>query len=266
MALRNQPYFPLYVQDFLTDEKLAECNAESTGVYIRLMCLLHKSETYGSILLKQKDKQNSSTCLNFAYKLARQMPYDVDTINRSLEQLIEENVLTLEGNKLYQKRMVNDGELSEKRAKAGAKGGKKTSKKNSDFASCFASKFALAKSQANTENEIEYENEKENEIINEYINSINPNMSSMEYEKLIKYIEIFKNDIRVIKYGIEYCKYYQVFNINYLCKILDNWKEQNLFTLEEIKANERKFKSKKKKNKEQLFEYDWLEEDIEESS
>lgn len=260
MALRNQPYLPLYVQDFLTDEKLAECDAEATGVYIRLMCLLHKSETYGSILLKQKDKQNSNTCLNFAYKLARQMPYDVDTIHRSLEQLIDEKVLHLEGDKLYQKRMVKDGELSEKRSKAGAKGGAKTSKKNSDFAKQFANNFAQAKIQANTENEIEYENENENEIINEYVNVINNNISSIEYEKLKDYINIFKKDLRIIKYAIEYCKYYQVFNFNYFAKILDNWNNQKLYTLEDVKNNEQKFKKKKKENKE-LFEYDWLSEE-----
>ena len=39
MALRDQPYLPLYVLDFLVDEKLAYCSAESTGVYIRLMCM-----------------------------------------------------------------------------------------------------------------------------------------------------------------------------------------------------------------------------------
>ena len=44
MALREQPYLPLYVQDFLTDEKLNECSAESTGVYIRLMCIMDKAQ------------------------------------------------------------------------------------------------------------------------------------------------------------------------------------------------------------------------------
>ena len=44
MALRDQPYIPLYVQDFMTDEKLSECSAESTGVYIRVMCIMHKSQ------------------------------------------------------------------------------------------------------------------------------------------------------------------------------------------------------------------------------
>jgi len=156
MSLREQPYLPLYVQDFMTDEKLNDCSAESQGVYIRLMCLMHKSEQYGAITLKQKDKQNDKQILNFAYKLVRQMPFDVETIVRSLTELLEENVLTLDGDTLFQKRMVRDGELSEKRANAGFRGGKCSSagKQNE-------SKTA-SKTQANTENESENEIESEN--------------------------------------------------------------------------------------------------------
>jgi len=55
MALRDQPYLPLYVQDIMTDEKLNECSAASHGIYIKgIMCLMHKSETYGKIMLKHK--------------------------------------------------------------------------------------------------------------------------------------------------------------------------------------------------------------------
>lgn len=54
MALRDQPYLPLYVNDFLSDEKLNNCSAESTGVYIRLMCLMHKSNEYGVISLSDR--------------------------------------------------------------------------------------------------------------------------------------------------------------------------------------------------------------------
>ena len=79
MALRDQPYIPLYIQDFLTDEKLIECSAESTGVYIRLMCIMHKSDEYGTILLRQKDKQNSNNCLNFANKLAKHCKNQIAT-------------------------------------------------------------------------------------------------------------------------------------------------------------------------------------------
>jgi len=153
MSLRNQPYIPLYVQDFLTDEKLIECSAESTGVYIRLICILHKSETYGSILLKQKDKpmssKSSSPCFLFACKLAKQMPYSVEVIERSLEELKLEEVICIETDILSQKRMIKDNEISVKRAIGGSKGGKQSQAK-------FAQGQALAKVQASPEYENEY--------------------------------------------------------------------------------------------------------------
>ena len=125
MALRDQPYLPLYVQDFLTDEKLIECSASATGVYIRVMCIMHKSDPYGMILLKQKDKQTSSTIQNFALKLIKSLPYDLDVIKSGLEELINEDVLQIEDDKLIQKRMVKDFSISNKRAEAGKKGGPK---------------------------------------------------------------------------------------------------------------------------------------------
>lgn len=143
MALRDQPYLPLYVQDFLTDEKLIECSASATGVYIRVMCIMHKSDPYGMILLKQKDKQSENICLNFAYKLARHLPYSIDEISAGIDELVNEGVLIIENNKLIQKRMVRDNEISDKRAMAGKIGGIKTQK------------FAKAKVKANSENENE---------------------------------------------------------------------------------------------------------------
>jgi hypothetical protein len=129
MSLRKQPYLPLYVQDFLTDEKLAECSAAATGVYIRVMCLMHKSEEYGIILLRQKYKQNKNVCLNFAYQLSKNLPYPVDVINGALCELVDEGVLNIDTGKeikLIQKRMVRDFKLSELRSVSGKKGGKKT--------------------------------------------------------------------------------------------------------------------------------------------
>lgn len=148
MALRNQPYLPLYVDDFLSDERLNECSAESTGVYIRLMCLMHKSQEYGAILLKQKDKQSGSTITDFAVKLVRQMPYTEEVIRRSLRELLEEDVLSLDGDRLFQRRMVKDAKLSDTRASAGRKGG--CSSKTSSTSTDFADDFASAKQQANS--------------------------------------------------------------------------------------------------------------------
>ena len=160
MALRNQPYLPLYINDFLTDEKLIECSASATGVYIRLMCLMHKSEEYGKILLKQKDKQNVKHLLNFASKLARQMPYSEKVILEGLTELIDEGVLHIEGDVLFQKRMVHDNSVSIQRSISGKKGGEFAQAK----IKANAKKFALAKIKANTENENEYINENINGI------------------------------------------------------------------------------------------------------
>lgn len=123
MALRNQPYFPLYVQDYLTDEKLNLCSWQTQGIYIKILCILHKQKEYGCILFKQNDKQNSSTCLNFALILIKNLPCQLEEMKLALEELVENEVLTIEDNKLYQKRMVKDGQVSEERSKAGKKGG-----------------------------------------------------------------------------------------------------------------------------------------------
>ncbi|MDR3142539.1 MAG: hypothetical protein LBU37_12570 [Tannerellaceae bacterium] len=165
MALRDQPYLPLYVQDFLTDEKLAYCSAAATGVYIRIMCLMHKSEEYGKILLKQKFKQSGNQIKNFASQLAVQMPYDFNTLTDALEELIDSRVLSEEPDVLIQKRMVKDNEISELRALSGKKGGlkslgKKVKNKPKNKGD-FALNFAQAKIQANTEYEYEYENKEE---------------------------------------------------------------------------------------------------------
>lgn len=174
MSLRNQPYIPLYVQDFITDERLNECSAAANGVYIRLMCLMHKSEEYGTILLKQKDKQNSSNIKNFACKLVKNMPFSEEEIFAGLTELVEENVVQIEEDKLIQKRMVKDNYISEIRSSAGSKGGKKkqNDNQNSDFASNFAKAKTEAKIKQNHENEYEYEIEIDNENNNSLIKQL----------------------------------------------------------------------------------------------
>jgi hypothetical protein len=188
MALRDQPYLPLYVQDFLTDEKLNECSAESTGVYIRLMCLMHKSKEYGTYLLLQNGWQNSgktvgktsSMCQEFAIRLSRHMPYDVDTISRSLEELLNYDVIQIDGNKILQRRMVRDNQISQIRSKAGKEGG---------FAKHFAKGFAIPKVLPNTEYENEYEsvNDNESESKNKPVKNIKSKYGSQHNVLLTKH-------------------------------------------------------------------------------
>ena len=169
MALRNQPYIKLFPKDWLSDEKLKECNAESHGILINIMCLMHQSSEYGVIMLKQKYKykQNSNFAdgfaaakneqiKNFATQLAKQLPFSLDEIERGLTELIDEDVLQMDGDTLSQKRMVRDANLSDARANAGSMGGKSTANRDN-----FADGFAAAKNAANYEydNDNEYDNE-----------------------------------------------------------------------------------------------------------
>lgn len=128
MSRKDKPYLPLYVQDVLTDEKLIECSAQAHGVYLLLMCILHKQDKYGLLCLKQKYKQSESKYESFARMLARQMPFDLLTIKDSVQELAEEGVIVVEDDKLFQKRMVADGELSLLRADIGKTGGSKVTK------------------------------------------------------------------------------------------------------------------------------------------
>lgn len=142
MALRDQPYLPLYIEDFLTDEKLNECSPSAQGVYIKLMCIMHKSEVYGTILLDQKYKQTDDQIKNFALKLVKHLPFSEQVIYDALTELKNEKVLMFEDGKFWQKRMVKDNDISLKRSDAGQKGG---------FASNFARPKEEPKSAANSE-------------------------------------------------------------------------------------------------------------------
>lgn len=162
MALTNQPYLPLYVNDWLSSTKLKMCSARAHGIMINTMLLMHKEEDYGYILLKQKFKQTDKQILNFASQFAKVLPFDLLEIETGLIELVDEGCLYLEGDLLKCKRMIKDADISSKRAINGSKGGKETMKtvvKKTES-------FAKAKSEANTEYEyiivsvIEYLNKK----------------------------------------------------------------------------------------------------------
>ena len=152
MALRDQPYIPLYVQDFLTDEKLACCSLSTQGVYIRIICVFHKSETYGGILFKQIPEQilnkglskslaniqiNSNQHFNFAYLLSKQIGVSIEDIVDAIEELLFFDVLKMgvrDGvNFLYQKRMIEDYETSLKEDEV--------NKKNNNFSTFIKENF-----------------------------------------------------------------------------------------------------------------------------
>lgn len=140
------------------------CSASTQGIYIKIMCVFHKSDQYGGILLKQKDKQNEQQILNFAYRLARLLPFTETEVTNAVAELVDEGVLTIDDDFLYQKRMVKDGQTSDARSKSGKSGGEKTASKFKE-----SNNFAKAKHQANSEANLqqntEYENEYDNAVV-----------------------------------------------------------------------------------------------------
>lgn len=156
MALTDQPYLPLYVDDWMNNSKLKLCSPGAHGLMISIMCLMHKSETYGIILLKQKFKQTDKQEFNFASQIAKLSSFDLLEIEKLFYELLDENVLKIEGDNLICKRMVKDANISKKRALSGKTGGKTTQKSIKNF--------ALANVEANTGIENETVNEDEIDI------------------------------------------------------------------------------------------------------
>lgn len=151
MPLNNQPYIPFFVKDWLTNSKLKMCSPAAHGLMINLMCIMHKEEDYGTILLRQKFRQTERPIDNFAAMLDRMLAFTSAEIIPALEELIEEGVVKIEGDCLVCKRMVKASELSNKRSSSGSKGAAKTN-----------SKFAAAKTSSNSVSV--YDNVNDNDV------------------------------------------------------------------------------------------------------
>ena len=169
---------PLNVQDFLNDEKLLECSASATGIYIRLMCMMHKSDPYGKIAIKSRDISlfgGIEPLEQFASQLVRHMPYDKKEILNALKELVGEGVLYVDGNYLCQKRMIRDSEISEKRAEAGRRGSSITNKRfaaTNDAANETANPSAKAPAKPKSE------------VKHKYTDTVK--MTDAEYSKLVE--------------------------------------------------------------------------------
>lgn len=189
MALRDQPYFPFYVNDYLSDEKIRQCDPSSEGIYIRILCNMHKSKLYGKIEITPFDeaklKQNLSKTISkieandeqkkmldylqlrledialMSLRVSNMIGRHIEQVFSALIDLIGNDVLQIDGLVLSQKRMVKDGAKSEIRSQCGRRGGVKSSK-NNDPIQNYSSSKSEAKDEANGKQNTEYENEYEN--------------------------------------------------------------------------------------------------------
>lgn len=235
----KNPAVLFYTSDFITGTLFM--TNEEVGAYIRVLCMQHQKGHLTEEEIQQickKKKIFSSVIIHFKQ---------------------DENGLYYNGR--MDKEKAKRQNYSESRARNRAKSNKDIKKISTTYENISNSY------EEHMENENEDENINENININNildlYINTINSNVSSIEYEKLKYYINVFKNDLSIIKYAIEYCKMYKAYNINYLCKILSNWEKSGYKSLKEVKEHENRLKkdSDGSNKKLELFDYNWLDED-----
>ena len=234
--MMKNPAVLFYTSDFITGTLFM--TNEEVGAYIRVLCMQHQKGHLAEEEILQICKKNeifSSIIVHF--KQDKKGLY-------------------------FNKRMDKE---KEKRQKYSESRARNRSNPNKDIKNISSTYENISKSyEEHMENENEDENEDENinknNILDLYMNTINSNMSSIEYEKLNNYINIFKSDLRIIEYAIEYCKMYKAYNINYLCKILNNWDKSGYKTLEQIKEQEKVYKSNENDNLSENMELldDWL--------
>jgi hypothetical protein len=128
MALTDQPYLPLYVDDWMNNNKLKLCSLQAKGLMIQIMCIMHKEVEYGVVLLKAKFKQTDKQIENFALQIKRLSNSETEETKFALQELIEENCLLIEGDRLICPRMIKDANLSSIRSTVGKTGGSNVTK------------------------------------------------------------------------------------------------------------------------------------------
>jgi hypothetical protein len=110
------PYFPFYADDWLSDEKLRACSSASIGLWIDMLCLMHKNDRRGYLQLNGKPVT--------AAQLARMTGRATDEVSQQLAELMDAGVPSAtEDGILYSRRMVRDERVRQVRSVAGKKGG-----------------------------------------------------------------------------------------------------------------------------------------------
>lgn len=233
MEKLKSPSFQFYSSDFMTGTTFM--SNEEVGAYIRCLCMQHQK---GHL----KEKEMLQICLNQEV---------LDSVMNHYKQDDE--------GLFYNERLDFEKEKSRKYSESRAKNRSKKDNISKTYDTTYEKDMKNICNSYDKHMEDEEEDINKEYIINYYINNINTNISSIEYSKLEEYINIFSNDLRIILYGIEYCKMYKAYSINYLCKILNSWNKAGYKKLEQIKLNERKLEKEKEERKPvEVYDTDWL--------
>lgn len=145
----KKPWDKWYWQDYLADTGLAACSLAARGLWIEMLAIMARSEKKGYLL---DGNQKMSEVV-----LARLARSTVDEIMPLLKELNEHKVFSMtEDGIIYNRRMVREAEISEKRAEAGKIGGLSKKQKSSK-----SQASTLARSVSASASASEYKNKEE---------------------------------------------------------------------------------------------------------
>jgi hypothetical protein len=108
MTSATQPYFLLYIDDWMNNTQLKMCSPAAHGVLISILCIIQKEMSSNKLILKQKFKQSNNQTKNFALQIAKLTAFDLHEIETPLIELVAEGVLTIQEDFLIYKPMLRD--------------------------------------------------------------------------------------------------------------------------------------------------------------
>lgn len=102
------------------------------------------------------------------------------------------------------------------------------------------------------------EKEVSDSLFDSFENEFGRSLSPIEYEIIKGWLESNFTE-EIILLALKEAVYNGVFRLNYIDKILFEWRKKGIKTKQDVQKNQRQF-NERKKNTEEVFEYDWLNE------
>lgn len=124
--MAKMPFFKFFPDEYLSDEKLRMCSLHARGLWLEILCYMHKSARRGYLQISGKPlstDQISRLCGGVAK----------DTVSQLLRELTDVGVFSVDDTGfLFCRRMVRETEAFNGRVESGSKGGEKKAKVFSD--------------------------------------------------------------------------------------------------------------------------------------
>ena len=121
---KKLPYLALFIDDWLASAKVRKCSEITRGVYIDLLCIMHKEKRRGSYALHDQELKPNNTRSKTQLALSKssemqRLPYFAEflvkrtgssktVIVKALQELYQREILVVEGDTLIQPRMYRD--------------------------------------------------------------------------------------------------------------------------------------------------------------